>query len=911
MIQFKMKVCRSLFIVLLFLLQAGQLYAQDTISLKTIVDRSQKLIEDYPSEKVYLHFDKPYYAVGDTIWFKAYVATGQDLPSDLSKVLYVDIISENDTLIRSMKLPVVNTSAYGSITLDPTIYKSSNYRIRAYTYWMLNFSDEYFFTKTITVGNAINRNIITTISLRGENPDTSPLINAKIVFKDPDGKPFANKRLSWSLISRFETIARGRETTNADGMVTLKLSAGQKAALDTGILETVLEAETTKLISSKFPLKNSFAGADLQFFPEGGDLLENVSTKVAFKALQEKGLGLDVKGEIVDNTGKVISSIQSQHLGMGSFTLLPETGKSYKANLNFSNGLKKTIPLPEIKPSGISLAVLNSTPTNIILQLSATQSFFDKNHDKNFYLIARSKGVICFAAQTNLATINIGASLPKNKFPTGIVQITLFTNKGEPLTERLIFVNHTDVSSISINTDKKVYGSRQPVKMNINAKSNNVPVEGNFSLSVINETKVPHSEDEETTILSSFLLSSELTGYIEKPNYYFNQTNDKKLADLDLLMLTQGYRKFSYEDIIKDREPVISVLPEQGIEFSGILRTSNGMPVSKGSLKLVVPESRFYAETATNLKGEFKFEKVMITDSAEATISARSSTAAQNMMIMLNGTAFPTNGKNINAADEELNIDSALATYLDNSKRQYFLATQMLQEVVVTATATKKASHMDHPALSGLGAQADHVIDGERFKGCTILLNCLQTATAGLTFNNNNFYVTRVYNSGLRVPVQIFFNGMPVDANYLNNINPADVDNIEVFLRDELGMVNRMYNTNGVLVINSKVTPKGTPVSAEELRKLFPQNNVLTFNPHGYIKKREFYSPKYLSPESRTTGSDLRSTIYWNPRIFTDKAGNMAVEFYNGDNKGTYKAIVEGTDIDGNLSRYIYRYKVE
>ena len=155
--------------------------------------------------------------------------------------------------------------------------------------------------------------------------------------------------------------------------------------------------------------------------------------------------------------------------------------------------------------------------------------------------------------------------------------------------------------------------------MNITAKTKTVPVEGNFSLSVINETKVPHSEDEETTILSSFLLSSELTGYVENPNYYFNQITDKKLADLDLLMLTQGYRKFSYQAIIKGIEPTISLLPEQGIEFSGMLRSSNGMPVSKGSLKLVVPESRFYAETTTNLKGEFKFEKVVITDSTEAT----------------------------------------------------------------------------------------------------------------------------------------------------------------------------------------------------------------------------------------------------------------------------------------------------
>ena len=125
-----MKISRLLLLAFLILFKPLSIFAQDTLSLNTIVERSQKLIENYPAEKVYLHFDKPYYAVGDTIWFKAYVANGQDLPSDLSKVLYVDVISENDTLVRSMKLPVVNTSAYGSITLDPSIYKSSNYRIR-------------------------------------------------------------------------------------------------------------------------------------------------------------------------------------------------------------------------------------------------------------------------------------------------------------------------------------------------------------------------------------------------------------------------------------------------------------------------------------------------------------------------------------------------------------------------------------------------------------------------------------------------------------------------------------------------------------------------------------------------------------------------------------------------------------
>jgi hypothetical protein len=906
-----MKISRFIFLAFLLVFKSGFIFAQDTISLNNLIDKSQKIVQEYPYEKVYLHFDKPYYAVGDTIWFKAYVATGQDQPSDLSKVLYVDLISENDTLVRAMKLPVVNTSAYGSITLDPLVYKSGNYRIRAYTYWMLNFSEDLFFTKNIPIGDAINRKIITNISLNGENTGTSPTINAIILYQDPDGKPFANKKVGWRLISKFETIARGRETTDESGRLALKLSANQKAALDTGVLETVLEADPSRLITSMFPLKNAFADTDLQFFPEGGELIENINNKVAFKAIQEKGLGVGVKGEIIDNSGKVISKLESQHLGMGVFSLLPESGKSYTANLIFANGIKKTIAIPSAKTSGLTLSVLNSTPSSIMIQISANQAYFNANQDKNYYLVARSKGMIAFAAQAALSTMNIGASIPKNKFPDGIVQITVFTTKGEPLAERLVFIKHNNISSLSLNSDKKVYGTRQAVKMNVLAKTNNAPVEGNFSISVINESKVPHNEDDETTILSSFLISSELQGYIEKPNYYFHQINEKKAADLDLLMMTQGYRKFSYKQIIAGIEPVINVLPEQGIEFSGTLRTSNGMPVSNGSLKLVVPESRFYAETKSNLKGEFKFEKVVITDSTEATISARSSTAARNMMIMLNGSAFPSIIKNKNVAEEKLNIDSILSPYLDNSKRQYRMITQMLQEVVVKATAIKKSSHLDHPALSGLPTVPDHLIDSDRFQGCVVFLQCLQSSATGLTFSENNFFVTRVFNSGLKVPVQIFYDGMPVDANYLNNVQTADVENVEIFLKDDLGLVNRAYNTNGVLVINSKKTEKGKAVTAEDLKKLFPQSNVLTFNPQGYIKKREFYTPKYLTPASRSVGADYRSTVYWNPRVFTDKDGTMALEFYNSDNKGTYKAIVEGTDIDGNLSRFIYRYKVE
>lgn len=908
-----MKILRFLTFLFIVFGQAAFSYAQDTLSLNTLIQKNQELMDEYPTEKVYLHFDKPYYAVGDTIMFKAYIALAQDQPSDLSKILYVDIISENDTLVRSLRLPVVNTSAYGSVTLDHTVYKAGNYRIRAYTYWMMNGdeNDFYFFTKNIQIGNAINRKLITNASLIGDDSGGgNPKVNVSVTFKDGDGNLKKNARVDWRLISNFDDVSKGRATTDAQGVLKLSLTASQKAIFENGVLETVLEDTDAKPLTSVFSLKNTFAEADLQFFPEGGDMIDGIGGKVAFKAVDSKGLGLTVKGDVVDNSGKAVAAIESQHLGMGVFALLPDVSQSYKANVTFSNGVKKTVALPAVKSSAIGLSAINTDPNNILLRIAGNAAYFAANQGKSYYIVARSKGIICYAAKATLTGATFSASIPKDKFPTGIVQLTLFSATGDPLTERLVFVKRPDALLVNVTSDKKTYAARGAVKMSVTAKTNNNPVEGNFSISVINESRVPFDDNKESTILSTFYLSSELKGYIEQPNYYFNETNIKKLADLDVLMLTQGYRKFAYKDILADKKPAITFLPEQGMEFSGTLRNATGMPIPNGNLKLVAPASRYYAEAVTDKNGVFIFKNAVVPDSAEVSITARTSGGLRNMMIMLDGDAFPGVGKNVNEADKVLNLDSILNPYLQNSQRQYRMSTQMLQEVVVKAAPIKKTNHMDFPALAGLSMQADYVINEERFKGCNVMTSCLQGAAMGLTFQENNFYVTRVFNSGLRVPVQIFLDGMPIEATFLNNIVPSDVESVEIFQRDELGLVNRTYGTNGVLSIYTKKDAK-KPVTADDLKKLFPPNNVLTFKPLGFAKTREFYSPKYATPESKTAGSDLRTTVYWNPRVFTDKNGVMSFDFYNGDNKGNFKAVVEGTDIEGNLTRAVYRYKVE
>src|SRR5690606_30150239 len=219
-------------------------------------------------------------------------------------------------------------------------------------------------------------------------------------------------------------------------------------------------------------------------------------------------------------------------------------------------------------------------------------------------------------------------------------------------------------------------------------------------------------------------------------------------------------------------------------------------------------------------------------------------------------------------------------------------------------------THKDYPAISGL-SMADHRIGPERLKGCNILMMCLRTVLTGITYDERaqQFYITRDYNAGGRIPVQFFLNGMAVDVNALNGIMPTEVEGIEIFMRDELGVVSRTYQNNGVVSIYTKKKEKAPRMSLSEIESMLPKSNIIDLTPLGYVEERKFYVPKYDTPERRAV-NDIRSTVYWNPDVTTGADGKAQLHYYNADGKGSYRVVVEGTDVHGNIGRTIYRYTI-
>lgn len=884
----------------------------DTSVLTQIMVKTAKAYQSVPIEKVYLHFDKPYYALGDTIWFKAYVTVDNHLPSIISKIVYVDIISPHDTVVRSVMLPVKNSVAWGSIVLSPLSFKKGNYRVVAYTHYMNNNGVQYFFNKNIAIGDAVNNDLSANISLKSELAGRTPKITAGISYSDNNGDSFGGRKVNWIVKKDDETIAKGKGETDKNGFVQIDFYNVKKISLDSAKLLTELDNGDGKKSVSSFSLNAVAKPDDIQFFPEGGLLIGGVRTKIAFKAIRPNGLGVDVKGTITDSQNKVVAEFSSSHLGMGVFILRPDINQNYTAHVTYADGTTATADFPKVGSDGIDLGLENSDPNVLNIKLQADTAFLKDFQGKTFYLLAKSSGIICYAAKFPLEQLVYNASIPKSKFPTGVVQVTLFTYDGEPVSERIAFIQHNDELNLALGSDQTTYDRRQLVKLNLKASHQGQPVQGNFSVSVIDENKVPYDDNKETTILTYLLLTSDIQGYIEDPNYYFSHPTAKTAADLDVLMQTQGYRRFSYDQILEGKMPGLRFLPERGITISGTLRHSNGIPVNHGNVHLSIPDKYFYKDTITDGDGRFSFQNLNIPDSSKVTLSARNNYQASDLTLTVDNQPLQRIPANIGGPDRINNIDSVLRAYLQNSKKQYNRP-HMLQEVVIKdKRIEKQPSHLDYPGLESLSTIPDHLIKGSQLEGCNTLLDCLQALAAGMTFQDGNFYVFRDYSAGKRIPVQVFLRGVPVEASYLLNIDPKTVESVEIFLKDDLGLVNSTYNTDGAIVINTKKAPEGKKISYQQLKQLIGSKNEVSFYPQGYEAVRTFYLPRYSVPrDQQPTAPDLRTTIYWNPNVQTDKNGDANLEFYNADGQGVYKVTIEGLDKDGNLGRQVYRYNVQ
>jgi hypothetical protein len=866
-----------------------------------LLKKLEEFIAKNPQEKVYLHLDKPYYAIGDNIWFKAYVIDAKtSAPSMLSGILYVELINEKDSIKSQLKLPMQSGITWSDFKLSDSLTEG-NYRIRAYTQWMRNAGPAFFFDKTIKIGNSWANKVFTKVTNEYNTENNNQKVNSTIQFADKAGKYYANAEVTYEVQLSNRNLSKGKSVTNANGEIMIPILNTQPNLYKSGKIIARITLPNKQIVEKNIPIKTTSTATDVQFFPEGGRLVEGLPCRVGVKAVNSNGLGETVSAIITDNDGTELSRFETSYLGMGSFVLNPLPGKTYTAKVKFANGTETKLTLPKIEQSGYVIAVNNTDSTKMSIKVMLTPDLMNKG---DLRLVAQHNGAVYFVTKVPTSKQLVSVVAPKVDFPSGIVQLTLFNPENLPVSERIAFVdNIADKIDLKLENLKSAYGKRGKVDLSFLTTNNAKPTRGSFSIAVTNSSVVTPDLDNESNIYTSLLLTSDLIGYVEKPNRYFLSNDKKAKANLDLLMLTQGWRKIEWNKIAASQFPIIAYQPEKTIKISGTI-TKGGKPVANGKVSLFSNSGGFFAtDTLSDANGRFSFNDIVFGDNVKFLVQARTDKNNKNVQIDLDIIPGQVVTANKNTGDIEVNVNETLKNYLQQSdeyfneqvKRGFLSQTILLKEVKIVGEKNRAPNSSN---LNGAG-RADAIFTEKEMENSYSLSQFLQGRVAGLMIVGGRPVLMR---AGGRGAMAINLDGISMGNEFmLDDINVNDVESVEVLKSIGNTAIYGGAGSNGVLVITTK---KGGRTS--DFNRYTP--GIVTYAPKGYYQGRLFYSPKYdVTPDNKP---DLRSTVYWNPHLTSDPTGKASFSYFNTDEQGTYRIVMEGIDSGGNIVHNVYTYQV-
>ena len=632
---------------------------------------------------------------------------------------------------------------------------------------------------------------------------------------------------------------------------------------------------------------------DVQFFPEGGNLVAGLENVVAFKATDYAAHGPEVQGQVLDARNQPVATLGSSHLGMGSFAFTPGAGQRYHAVLAVG-GRSLTVPLPAVQPAGYTLHVV--TLANEFLVGIRQQG----GPGGPVLLLGQVRGTVAYIGQGQLSgTETFAARIPKSKFAGGIVHFTLFDGQGQPLAERLAFAQPAAGLRVALTPDRASYGPRQPVRVRVAVTdAAGQPVAAHLSLAVGDAlTASPGAE----TIASNLLLTSDLTGYVETPGYYFQNPTPETGQRLDALLLTQGWRRFAWRAVLAGQVPEREFGIERTLGIRGQVTQPNGKPVAASKLTLLetAPVKQLLT-TATDQEGRFLFNGLGGCDTTRLTLDARSARDRHNVVIRLDaGPPVPTRP----LVPLPLQAPPALAPALLRSQEQRATERKFRLDTTktillggVTVKGAKTTVVDPRRPYQQSNAAVLNMADYPNRDGRTVL-EMLQGRVPGVsitgTDNAPQVLIRGVTSlSGNSEPL-FLLDGVPVTISVISNYPASDVETIEVLKGGAAGIFGSRAS-NGVVAV---YTRRSSP-TYNRAKEAAP--GVAALRLPGYYCGRAFYVPRYDAPQTNRDYPDARrATLYWNPAVRTDASGQAEVRFFTSDATGTFRLSTEGLSGQG------------
>lgn len=646
--------------------------------------------------------------------------------------------------------------------------------------------------------------------------------------------------------------------------------------------------------TASLPAVSTLPSYRLQFFPEGGDMVMGLTSFIAFKATDGYGNSFPVKGIIRNDKEEEITGFQSVHDGMGKFALIPDSG-FYYAEWTSPDGIARRTALPKALPEGITMQINSIDQLCFVRVYRSTQLL---PHLRKFTMVMSINQQIVSQAMVDLTNIvSTQIRIPLSNLPSGTATITLLNYYKEPVCERVVFINNEEyllkagIHCDTISTEKR---GKNVIEINL---PDSVPV--NMSFAVTNDDITEEFPD---LIYSSLLLSAEVKGKINNPAFYFTTPKETAQPLLDLVMLTNGWRKFSWKKVLDtslwhsnyalDTTHIALFGNIEGINEKKLLNseTINLILMGKDSSRQVyiVPVSS---------KGFFQESKLFFYDTAKLFFQL-------NKLPFLPGKAsihFSTNlldspfRKKIKPlviiGYDSVQLDAMRQIAESEIRMRKLEEASVLKEVIVKSRVKTRIEQMDEFYTSGLFRSYN-----------STAFDLIKDLRAASSFSIFDFLKGRI--AGLRIlgwvggkptviwgqsPVTFYLDEIPTDAELLSSMPMSNLAYVKLIRPPFFGPLSSgggaisVYTKKGNDFIDNVKGLESTPL-------------------YGYTAVREFYEPDYAVEQPDSSKPDRRRTLYWAPNLITDgSTRTIKLFFYNNDSSKKLKLVLEGVNDNGQF----------
>ncbi len=637
----------------------------------------------------------------------------------------------------------------------------------------------------------------------------------------------------------------------------------------------------------------------INFFPEGGDLIEGITSIVAFKATNPQGNSVNVSGTIVNAKGVTVSAFSTRKHGMGELLFTPEAGEKYMAILDSSNS---EYSLPVVKSSGVSLRVRNSINSDTIQVVVQTKGI-DLAGGK---LIGHVNGVLILESESVFSG-SFSMLVPRNALGEGIVHLTFFNKENVPFAERLLFANVPSDVKLVASFDKESYKVRDQVKMKVQLPDSAV---GDVSIGITPSIE-KQFDSYASNIVNYFLLTSDLGGIIEDPEYYFQGTK-QSFKDLDLLLRTHGWCRFKWEKLLNEQFMPVYIY-ESGITIRGqIVDFFKKDKPRKGTLSMTKFEGGFSQISGdTDETGLFTISGLDFQDTTNVSISAFGFRGKSDKKDKWVSILLLEEGKPDVAPFREIKPP-------DNVK-SFEMKSEKLQEIIQAYNLDPDAVYLDEFVKSGTRIRNDSfdrpgniygtptrriVTDSigwaQSAQSVFDLLRAVSGVQVGGSFPNQSVQIRGQTTISAGAGPLYMLNGVPVDNITLGTVPVQDIDFVDV-LKGSDATIYGSRGAGGVIAVYTKTG---------ENRSIKEQEGIYSFAHPGYAQAREFFSPDYSKNLQGHIVPDYRSLLYWNPDVTLDD-DKKELTFYTSDQRGVFHVRIEGLTNEGKPIFYTTDFVVE